>query len=221
MSDDLAGGWALPAHQSRSRDQRDRLLRAGLQVFAQKGFWQTHVVDIAEASGCSVGSFYRRFKDKEALFFALQEYMHRRAHGNIQAFFDDPACAEEPFPELFQRLMGNTLRAVRGISGYYRALYEMSLRGHAVWPKMRELEAYQGRRIAELAVARGAAAPGEEIATSAQLVTRMVNGQIISVVLHGPGPYEPDDPRFVEELARICVDHLGLRTLPPAGAPAA
>src|SRR5690606_31129497 len=103
---------------------------AGLRVFAQKGFWQTHVLDIAEASGCSVGSFYRRFKDKEALFFALQEYMHQRAHDNIKTFFDDPACAEQPFTEVFERLMGNTLRAVRGISGYYRALYEMSLRGH-------------------------------------------------------------------------------------------
>lgn len=221
MSDDIAGDWALPAHQNRSRAQRDRLLRAGMQVFAQKGFWQTHILDIAKASGCSVGSFYRRFRDKEALFFALQEYMHQRAHENIQAFFDDPICAEEPFTEMFERLMGNTVRAVRGISGYYRALYEMSLRGHPVWPRMRELEAYQGLRIAELATARGAAMPTNEIALSAQLVTRMVNGQIISVMLYGPGPYEPDDPRFVTELARICVDHLGLRDLPPRrGAPA-
>ncbi len=215
MNDDLAGGWALPAHQSRSRDQRDRLLRAGLQVFAKKGFWQSHVLDIAEASGCSVGSFYRRFKDKEALFFALQEYMHQRAYDNIKLFFDDPTCAEKPFIDVFERLMENTLRAVRGISGYYRALYEMSLRGHPVWPRMRELEAYQGHRVAELAMLRGAQATQSEIASSAQLVTRMVNGQIISVVLYGPGPYEADDPRFVQELARIYVDHLNLRDLPP------
>ncbi|MFA5602075.1 MAG: hypothetical protein WDA06_15870, partial [Phenylobacterium sp.] len=72
-----------------------------------------------------------------------------------------------------------------------------------------------GRRIAKLAAARGATMPPAELALSAQLVTRMVNGQIISVVLHGPGPYEADDPRFVQELARICVGHLGLEKLPP------
>jgi AcrR family transcriptional regulator len=215
MSDEIGGGWARPAHQHRSRDQRDRLLRAGMHVFAQKGFWQTHVVDIAKAAGCSVGSFYRRFEDKESLFFALQEFMHQRAHENIRAFFDDPARADETFTEMFERLMSNTLRAVRGISGYYRALYEMSLRGYPVWPRMRELEAYQGRRIAKLAAARGATMPAAELALSAQLITRMVNGQIISVVLHGPGPYEADDPRFVQELARICVGHLGLENLPP------
>jgi AcrR family transcriptional regulator len=214
MTDEFTGRWALPAHQSRSRDQRDRLLRAGERVFAQKGFWQAHVTDIAEAAECSVGSFYRRFKDKEALFFALQGYMHERAHDNIQTFFDDPACLQAPFEEIFEKLMRNTIRAVRGIAGYYRALYEMSLRGHEVWPKMRELEQYQGARIAELAVRRGAQASRADIAQAAQFITRIVNGQIISVILYGPGPYTHDDPRFARDLARVCVDHLRLQGLP-------
>ncbi|WP_334164251.1 TetR/AcrR family transcriptional regulator [Phenylobacterium sp.] len=216
MSDPKIDAWALPAHQTRSRDQRDRLLRAGERVFAQKGFWEAHVTDIAKAADCSVGSFYRRFKDKEALFFALQEYMHERAHENIQRFFDDPGCLQEPFPDLFERLMGNTIRAIRGIAGYYRALYEMSLRGHAVWPKMRELEEYQGARIAELALRRGVSRARPDLAMAAQFITRVVNGQIISVILYGAGPFAFDDPRFRRELARLCVDYLDLRDTPPA-----
>ena len=42
----------------------------------------------------------------------------------------------------------------------------------------------------------------------------MVNGQIISVVLYGPGPFAHDDPRFPRELARLCIEHLGLNGLP-------
>lgn len=216
MSDERTGSWALPAHQDRSRAQRDRLLRAAERVFAEKGFWEAHVTDIAQAAECSVGSFYRRFKDKEALFFALQDYMHGRAHENIARFFDDPACLEQPFLEIFERLMVNTVRSVRGIAGYYRALYEMSLRGRSVWPRMRELEAYQAARIAELARRRGSPVPSADLALSAQLVTRMVNGQIISVVLYGAGPFGRDDPRLPRELARLCVEHLQLGELDPA-----
>ncbi len=214
MIDKPTPAWALPAHQDRSRAQRDRLLRAAERVFAQKGFWEAHVTDIALAADASVGSFYRRFKDKEALFFALQAYMHERAHENIRRFFDDPACLQRPFAEVFEQLMANTIRSVTGIAGYYRALYEMSLRGHDVWPRMRELEAYQAGRIADLALRRGAATPQSDLVLSAQFITRMVNGQIISVVLHGGGPFTHDDPCFPRELARLCVEHLGVKDLP-------
>ncbi|MBJ7408830.1 MAG: TetR/AcrR family transcriptional regulator, partial [Phenylobacterium sp.] len=54
--------WTRPAYQNRSREQRDRLLKAGERAFAAAGFWQTHITDIAKRAGCSVGSFYRRFE---------------------------------------------------------------------------------------------------------------------------------------------------------------
>jgi AcrR family transcriptional regulator len=44
-------GWARPAYQQRSRQQRDRLLKAGERVFAESGFWQAHVADIAKRAG--------------------------------------------------------------------------------------------------------------------------------------------------------------------------
>lgn len=205
-----AEGWALPAYQTRSRDQRDRLLRAAERVFAAKGFWQAHVTEISQAAGCSVGSFYRRFKDKETLFFALQDFMHERAHENIRVFFDDPARESESLSHIFDLLIGNTIRSVKGISGYYRALFEMSLRDQIVWPKMRELEEYQGQRIAELLMARGISGTRSDLALAAQFVTRMANGQIISVVTYGPGPYAVTDVRFRKELTQLVTRYLAI-----------
>ena len=132
--------WVRPAHQTRSREQRDRLLKAGERVFAKEGFWGAHVSQIAELAQCSVGSFYRRFKDKEALFFALQEDMATRAHDNIQKVFDNPDWLTRPLPEKFEEFVRNTARTIGRIEGYYRALFEMSLRGHQVWAPMRSLE---------------------------------------------------------------------------------
>ena len=57
----------LPVNQARSRNARDRLLQAGERGFAKLGYDAAHVSDIAQAANCSVGSFYRRFRDRAAL----------------------------------------------------------------------------------------------------------------------------------------------------------
>ena len=204
---DVEAGWIRPAHQSRSRAQRDRLLKAGERVFAAKGFWQAHVSDIVAQAGCSIGSFYRRFKDKEALFFALQEDMAAHARRNLEAAFDDPRWLTEPLLENLVRLMRNTARTMQGIEGYYRALFEMSLRGHDVWTPMRGLERYQAERMVAILDQRGIPTSAET-ATSAHMVVRMVHGLIISTIIHEPGPYGPGDPKFHRELAELCLAYL-------------
>jgi AcrR family transcriptional regulator len=201
QSDAAETVWAKPAYQARSRQQRDRLLKAGERVFAEKGFWQAHVADIAKRAGCSVGSFYRRFQDKEAFFFSLQTDMAGHGLSNIERFFDDPACLTDPLPEVFARLVRNTARTMKGIEGYYRALFELSLRGHDVWPPMRRIEAFEAARIIELLRRRGVALDDPDIGERAHLAIRMMHGQIISAMLHGPGPFAVEDARLHRELA--------------------
>lgn len=202
-------GWARPAYQERSRQQRDRLLKAGERVFAESGFWQAHVADIAKRAGCSVGSFYRRFQDKEAFFFALQADMAAHAEANIAKFFADPACRTEPLIEVFRRLTRNSARTMKGIEGYYRALFELSLRGQDVWPLMRRLEAIEAGHMVDLLRARGVTIDARK-QDAAHLAIRMMHGQIISNMLHGPGPFSSDDPRLHEELGQMLLRYLGL-----------
>ncbi len=201
-----------PAYQQRSRDQRDRLLTAGERVFAQAGFWEAHVTDIARLAGCSVGGFYRRFADKEAFFFALQADMAARAEANVGGFFEDPACRTDPLHQVFERLARRSARTIKAIEGYYRALFELSLRGHDVWPPMRRLEAIQAGLVADLLRARGIPVDVRRQA-AAQLALRLINVQIISTMLHGAGPFDIDDPRLHEELGLMMARYLEL----PAG----
>jgi AcrR family transcriptional regulator len=201
--------WALPAYQNRSRAQRDRLLKAGERVFAEHGFWQAHVADIARRAECSVGSFYRRFQDKEAFFFALQTYMAERSEANIATFFSDPACETDPLDVVLTRLVSNSARTMSRIEGYFRALFELSLRGKEVWPSMRRLEEFEAQQLLDLLARRGIEAePG--FRERAQLAVRMMHGQLISQLLHGPGPFETGDPRLAEELALLLLRYLGL-----------
>lgn len=59
--------------RARGQATRDRLLRAGADVFAERGFHAARVDDIVKVAATSHGTFYLYFANKEELFRALAE----------------------------------------------------------------------------------------------------------------------------------------------------
>jgi AcrR family transcriptional regulator len=55
---------------------RDSLIRAGRELFGQKGFRQTSVEDLARAARVTTGALYHHFPTKTALFEAVFEHAH-------------------------------------------------------------------------------------------------------------------------------------------------
>ncbi len=53
------------------REKRDRVLRAALEEFAENGFENTSIQQIAKKAQISVGSVYKYFENKEALFMMV------------------------------------------------------------------------------------------------------------------------------------------------------
>lgn len=140
----------IPARQERSREAQQRLLQAGEAVFARMGYDGAHVSDIAAAAHVSIGSFYRRFRDKEALFHALQIEFINRALINIDRFFDMPKWRDAPAGELVITLVRNTTRAIERQSGFFRALFQRSLAGMPIAgvETLRQTDEHSGRRLA-------------------------------------------------------------------------
>ena len=68
-----AGADPLQPVQARSHATRDALFAAGRAMLADFDFDSFSIVELAAASKLSVGSFYGRFRDKEAFFEQLQE----------------------------------------------------------------------------------------------------------------------------------------------------
>ena len=56
---------------TKSEDTRERILDAALNIFANKGYHDTRMDEIVEASDTSKGSIYFHFPNKERLFLAL------------------------------------------------------------------------------------------------------------------------------------------------------
>jgi AcrR family transcriptional regulator len=62
-------------HVARSAGTRDALQRIAVDLFAERGFENVRIAEIAEAAGVSERTFYRHFPTKEAVLF--QDYQRR------------------------------------------------------------------------------------------------------------------------------------------------
>ncbi len=69
---------AHPAKQQRSRENRDKIVRAFAELLKEKPFERVSVAEIAERAGVAVGTLYRRYKNKDALIPVVFElYLER------------------------------------------------------------------------------------------------------------------------------------------------
>ncbi|AIY06187.1 hypothetical protein Plano_2222 [Planococcus sp. PAMC 21323] len=73
-------------------NKRSELMKQAVQLFSLKGFHQTSVQEIAEATGISKGAFYKHFESKEILFIEILKQHHQEIMteiSNAQSTIDD------------------------------------------------------------------------------------------------------------------------------------
>lgn len=73
-----APGAAVPPSIA-GDDRRSRILAAGLDLFAERGFHDTAVADLCQRAGVSPQDFEREFGSRESLVVALHEDVNNRA----------------------------------------------------------------------------------------------------------------------------------------------
>src|SRR5258707_10246781 len=92
--------WVRPPLQARSQQTLDRLLDAAEALVSQRGFDDTPVAEIARRAGSSVGSFYSRFADKDALLGALNERFLAQAVATADAALHPPRWQRTTIEEI-------------------------------------------------------------------------------------------------------------------------
>jgi AcrR family transcriptional regulator len=201
----------LPANQARSRNARDRLLTAGERVFAKLGYDAAHVSDIALAAECSVGSFYRRFRDKEAFFKALHQRFTERNLDNAARFFAQDQWQTQPTAALLRTLIGNTAFIMKRNHGFFRALFQRTMAGAGsdYWPRMRAGTQRQGELLAAMMAARGEGLGRADLTLDCIFILRSVDGALVHRMLND-GPAYMEDETAIESLSRMAVAFLGI-----------
>ena len=86
--------------QRRSAELRERLFRAALELFAQKGFVETTVEDITEAADVGKGTFFNYFPSKDHILLAFGEMQLSK----LEAAIEMARRTGEPMPDFLRAL---------------------------------------------------------------------------------------------------------------------
>jgi AcrR family transcriptional regulator len=87
--------------ERQSLERRERLFRAALDLFAQKGFAETTVEDITNAADLGKGTFFNYFPSKEHILLAFAEMQLAK----LRAAADEARSKNEP-TRVFLRSLG-------------------------------------------------------------------------------------------------------------------
>ncbi|MCE0764996.1 TetR/AcrR family transcriptional regulator [Pseudonocardia kujensis] len=131
--------------------RRDQLLEAGVVLFAERGYDEVEIADIAAAAGVSRGLLYHYFPDKVAFFLAV---MARQLDALARATRVAPAAPDSP-PGTREATVRAGLDAyfdfVAAHPQWYRSIYRSAVSAHSAARELVErAHARQARRILAL-----------------------------------------------------------------------
>lgn len=168
MTSQKASATAKPPQRQRGRERVAALLKAGADVFAERGYEAATMTEVAARAGASIGSLYQFFPTKELL-----------AAGVLQAYLDGVyrqleelagRAAQMPAAELADTLFG-LLAASRAAYPAFAALVE----GFGALPAMTgDIRKEMRRRVAAVLQARAPRLAPAAIEAMAMAVLQMM-----------------------------------------------
>jgi AcrR family transcriptional regulator len=108
--------------QARSQQTYDKLLDAAANLLDAKSFEEMTISDIVAEAGCSVGAFYGRFKDKDALLHALDARYVDQQLAAGQDWVNQGSRPERTLNELILDLMNMLHQTIHRDPGLLRTL---------------------------------------------------------------------------------------------------
>jgi len=127
----------MAVRADRQADRRRQILAAAVKVFAEKGFHEARVGDIAEEAGIAYGLVYHYFDSKEALL----ETIFRTTWGEMLARVEEVEAAGVPAPEAVRQVTALLLRTWRRDPDLVRVLVREVTRNQHVQQEIEEITA--------------------------------------------------------------------------------
>jgi len=200
--------------QRRSRRTLDRLLDAAEGLLADRTFDELTVTEIVRRAKSSVGSFYARFPDKEALLGAIYERHQQRMIVLMDEELTPEAWADLPTTAVIERLVGRLVRFHRSQRGLLRALVLFGYT-HPDWRYAddRERSRLPLTRIAELIAERRQELAHADAETATRLGLLSVLATLREAILFSESTasaVQLSDQRLTWELSRQLCAYLGV-----------
>jgi AcrR family transcriptional regulator len=120
--------------QRRSADIRERLFRAALKLFSEKGIAETTVEDITNAADVGKGTFFNYFPSKDHILISFSEMQLSK----LEAAVDNMREHNQPIPEFLTNLSVRMTEEPARAPDVVRAILQANLSTSTVRSAMRE-----------------------------------------------------------------------------------
>lgn len=112
-----------PPQQSRSQETLGRILDAAEKVMAEKSFSEATLAEIMNSAGVTVGAFYRRFPDKDALLHHLDDRFFGEMHQLADELLEPARWEGQPAAKIIYKVSEQAVQLYRARRGLLRSLF--------------------------------------------------------------------------------------------------
>ena len=205
--------WVRPVQQARSQLTLERLLDSAEALIAEKGFADVPVADIARRAGVSVGAFYSRLRDKDALLHCLQDRFVAEARATADAALEPESWRGASIAEIGRQAIAFMVEIHRERAGILREILGRAHSDPEIVERKEQLIAYICERLQRLLLERRQEISHPDPEAASGFAFRLLLGVLKEAILFG-GPDMYGIPRtddsLGEELTRAFLGYLGV-----------
>ena len=208
---------AFPAKQQRSEQTHEKLLQAGLDLLRNGLFNEISIAQIAARAGCAVGSFYLRFRNKEAFFEFLVERISETLQAGARANLTKENVKGFTLAETVRFCIDHYVAVNRQYEGVIRAAMQYSIHGSDDWQPVRDNGLMLHAHYIELITPK-LRQPVREKARQQLLVgLQIISGHLVNSIAHPVSTLPLSDPNLSHWLFEVLMHCLKFKLPAPAG----
>lgn len=209
--------WVRTPRQARSQQTLDRILDAAEALVQRKGFDDTPVSEIVRHAGSSVGAFYARFPDKDALLSSLYERYFEQAMATADEALDPARWDGARIAEIVAAVVAFLVEIYREQRGLIRA-FVLRNRVDAAFAARRERLSHEvTARLSKLLLERRGEIRHANPERAAAFGMTLVFSTLDSTMLFGEmrsGALALGDEDLAAELTQAYLAYLGADPIP-------
>jgi len=203
--------WVKPPQQARSQKTLERLLDAAEELIAEGGVAALTVSEVVKRGGSSVGAFYARFPDKDALFATLHQRSCAEALATAELALDPVRWQNSSVEAILSEVVEFTVRSCVERRHLLVAFIALATGDQAYGERRAKLEAQIAALTHRLFLTRDDELTHPDLETAAGIVIRIVLSTFeYGILFHGAGndPRLPQE-RVASELTKAILAYLG------------
>ncbi len=204
--------WIKPPRQDRSRDTQARIVEAARRLLEQgHSFHEISVAELAREADASVGAFYNRFRDKDALLHVLQIELCAEGEATATAVLVPARWTSVSLDALIRAFVGLGVASYRQQAGLRRALLVAMCNDKQFRDRAVALSKLTCEGLTAVLAARNPKVKRAVIRTAVDVCHRIVYGVLDQDLLFADDPptgHALTDTQLVRELGDACLAYL-------------